>query len=291
MRRVVHGKRRELIGRTATHEQERAHLNGSLSMRSHDDRSMPGSVRELVDLRDGARVRVDPEADLVAGLETLKQRERLDLVPHRHRFHESLDLAMLQDHLLLLRTQGDHGAFSGHELGLGPQRRVLTRDVRTAVTGQRVRIGDHGPPVAHRQLALPGGHHGAFRLERFDEPALADAPEPEISRHLRHHLRVSEIRWLELEADRARSLTISSLAVTERALPYVDLLSLGDHRGISPGLEWNVGVRIRGRDGRMLMISVSLARSMSVRAGLRRSRRLLGLDMMERDSSRPGGNH
>src|SRR5262245_22745285 len=251
---------------------------------------MPGSVRELVDLRDGARVRVDRETDLVAWLDTLKERERLDVVPHRHRLHESLDLAMLQDHLLLLRPHGDHGAFSGHELGLGPQCLVLAGYVWTAVTGQRVRIVDHGPPVAHRQLSLPRGHHGAFRLERFDEPSLADAPEPEISRHLRHHRGVSEIRWLELEANRGRSLTISSLAVTERALRSVDLVALGDHRGISPGFERNLGVRIRGRDGRMLVIPASLARSMSVRAGLRKSRRLLGLDMMERDSAHPGGN-
>src|SRR5262249_17995921 len=106
-----------------------------------------------------------------------------------------------------------------------------------------------------------------------------------------HHLRVGEIRRLELEADGARPLAISPLAVAERTLRDVDLLALGDHRGIRPGVEWNLGVGIRRWDWRMRMIPGPLARGVRMASGLRRGHWRLGLDVTEREPAQPGGNH
>ncbi len=104
---------------------------------------------------------------------------------------------MLQDDLLLLWTQGDDDALPGDELGLRLQLRMLADDVRPAVPGQCVGIGDDRPPVVHGEVALPGWHHGSLRFEGFDQAALADAPDPEVIRHLRHHLPIGEIGRFE----------------------------------------------------------------------------------------------
>src|SRR5262249_55019590 len=92
------------------------------------------SQRRVVELVDGARVTVDGETDLVTWLDGVEQRERLDLIAHCHGFHEALDLRVLHDHLLLLRTESYDRALASHKLGLGPQRLVLAGDMRPAVT-------------------------------------------------------------------------------------------------------------------------------------------------------------
>ena len=129
--------------------------------------------------------------------------------------------------------------------GLGFELRVLARDVRAAVSGQRVGVRDDGPSVVHRQLALPGRHRGALRLERLDEPALADPPHPVVAGHLRDHLLVGEIARFRREVRGARALAVALLAVAQRALRGVDLLAFGDHLGVRPDAVGDVGIRRR----------------------------------------------
>src|SRR5580765_7003127 len=91
----------------------------------HGPSSWLASVLQYVDLRDRARGGVDGEANLVHRIDTVQQRGGIGLVTHRHGLHEVLDLPVLQDDLLLLRTQGDDRALPRDELGLGLQLRVL----------------------------------------------------------------------------------------------------------------------------------------------------------------------
>ena len=227
--------------------------------------------------------------NLVPRVDTVQQRGGIGLVAHRHGLHEALDLPVLQDDLLLLRTQGDDGSLPGDERGLGLQLRVLAGDVRSAVARQRVGIGDHGPAVVHRQLALPGRHSGPFRLERLDKATLADAPDPEVVRHLRHHLGVGEVGGLERKIHRAGALSVALLAVAERTLRDEDLLALGDHLGVRPDSRSGCG-RWRTRPGPPDARDPHAAWPGA--PGLRRtSLRLLRLRVSKRDSCEPGSGN
>src|SRR5262249_20743566 len=186
------------------------------------------SFGQFFDPRDGARSRVDREADLVAGVDHLQHCGVAGLVAHGHRLHEPLDLAVLEDELLSLLPDGYDGALTRDELRLRPELRVLARHVGPAMAGQRVRVGDDGPAILLGQFALPGGHRSPFRLERLDQAALAPPPEPEVTRHLGHHLAVGEVGGLERQVGGPRALAISPLAMAERAPGFVDLLALRD---------------------------------------------------------------
>src|SRR6266702_1235089 len=141
-------------------------------------------------------------------------------------------------------------------------------------------IGDHGPAVVHRQLALPGRHRGPLRLERLHKTTLADAPDPEVVRHLRHHLPVGKVCRLQRKIRRAGPLPVPLLAVAERALGDEDLLALGDHLRVRPHLRRNACIGIRGWYRRMLMVAMGVA--MALGFGL--TSLLLRLRVAERES-------
>src|SRR5207249_507769 len=124
---------------------------------------------------------------------------------------------------------------------------MFGRHVGRLVARERVLVRDDGPAVFHRKLFLPGGHRRALRLERIDQTALTDPPEPVVPAHLINHPRITEVRWLEGQTRRRGSFSVAGIAVTDRAASRVDRFATREHGGVCPGRRGNMGTSILRR--------------------------------------------
>src|SRR2546422_2676883 len=99
---------------------------------------------------------------------------------------------------------------------------MLGHGVRAGVSGQRMLIGDDSPPILDREIVLPSRHGRAGRLERFDSPAFADAPEPVGIGHLRDHRLVSQGGRFHREPRGGWSIAGAVAAMADGALHLVN---------------------------------------------------------------------